>query len=422
MGAVIKKGQTAEERLQKLLGIQTLLAKVAREIGAALELEPVLKTVLSAMRSMVEFRGGTIQLVDERGCYIAAADPPVTAELASSRVPVGTGLSGTAVATAATIYSPDLDHDPRVDPVQRRTGNNAATHSYLAVPLVVLGECIGVLQMDSNDIDAFDGDDRAVLEGLATQVAGAIESARRYEHVVALERLKDEFIERISHELRTPLTIVMGFTDMLLVQDKQMSRQQHEEALLRIRSAVNRLSGLLEEILYLSSLDAGSIQVHLEMSSIADLAERVREISRDPGRVELEVDPGLRFPVDGLLVRHMVTRVVDNALKYAGDAVVRAEVDPETDELVISVRDHGPGVGPEHRALMFDRFWRGQHWTAGMGLGLATVRRLASSMGARVSVVDPPGGGMELTVRFPRAGIPAAAEHKRRAPDGQLKG
>lgn len=421
MGAVTKQAQTAEERLQKLLGIQTLLAKVAREIGAALELEPVLKTVLAAMRSMVEFRGGTIQLVDERGCYIAAADPPVTAELASSRVPVGTGLSGTAVATATTVYSPDLDHDARVDPVQRKTGNNAATHSYLAVPLVVLGECIGVLQMDSNAVDAFDADDRAVLEGLATQVAGAIESARRYEHVVALERLKDEFIERISHELRTPLTIVMGFTDMLLVQDEQMSREQHEEALLRIRSAVNRLSGLLEEILYLSSLDAGSIQVHLELSSISDLAARVRDLSRDPSRVEIEVDPGLRFPVDGLLVRHMVTRVVDNALKYAGDAVIRAAIDPGTDELVISVRDHGPGVGPEQQALMFDRFWRGQHWTAGLGLGLATVRRLASSMGARVSVGDPPGGGMELTVRIPRNGT-AAASSTRRASGGPRRG
>lgn len=422
MGAVTKQGQTAEERLQRLLGIQTLLAKVAREIGAALELEPVLKTVLAAMRSMVEFRGGTIQLVDDRGCYIAAADPPVTADLASSRVPVGTGLSGTAVATAATVYSPDLDHDPRVDPVQRKTGNNAATHSYLAVPLVVLGECIGVLQMDSNEVDAFDADDRAVLEGLATQVAGAIESARRYEHVVALERLKDEFIERISHELRTPLTIVMGFTDMLLVQDEQMSREQHEEALLRIRAAVNRLSGLLEEILYLSSLDAGSIQVHLEMSSIADLAARVRDLSRDPSRVEIAVDPGLRFPVDALLVRHMVTRIVDNALKYAGDAMIRADIDPGTDELLISVRDHGPGVGPEQQALMFDRFWRGQHWTAGLGLGLATVRRLASSMGARVSVADPEGGGMELTVRIPRTATPSAAAPKRRAPGRPRKG
>lgn len=393
--------QTAEERLERLLRVQSVLAKVARDIGAALELEPVLKTVLEAMRSIVDFRGGTIQLVDDRGCYIAAADPPVTEDLANSRVPVGTGLSGSAVATATTVYSPDLDTDPRVDPHQRRTGNNALTHSYLAVPLIVLGECIGVIQMDSNRVDAFDAEDRAVLEGLATQVAGAIESARRYEQVLALERLKDDFIERISHELRTPLTIVTGFTDVLLAKDGQMTPQDQGEALVRIRAAVSRLSELLEEILYLSSVEAGAIQAKRENVAIAELAKHVQLTSQAPADVHVEVDDDLWFALDPLLLRHIASELVDNALKYAGDATIGATIDPATDELVMRVRDHGPGIAKHERGLVFERFWRGQQRVAGMGLGLPTVRRLASSMNATVTMVHPQGGGSEFEVRIP---------------------
>src|SRR4051812_23732332 len=108
------RGRTAEERLQRLLELQTLLARVAREIGPALELHGVLTTVLQAMRSLVEFRGGTIQLVDDRGVYVAAADPAVSSDLLAARVPVGTGLSGRVISTGATIRSPDIHNDERV--------------------------------------------------------------------------------------------------------------------------------------------------------------------------------------------------------------------------------------------------------------------------------------------------------------------
>src|SRR5438309_1560954 len=97
------------ERLSRLLGLQTLLAHVAREIGPALELEPVLHSVLGAMRSLMDFRGGSILLVDGGEAYIAASDPPLDAEAAALR----------------------------------NVGSNATVKSVLAVPLVCLGEVIG---------------------------------------------------------------------------------------------------------------------------------------------------------------------------------------------------------------------------------------------------------------------------------------
>src|SRR5687768_6314867 len=280
-----ERGKSAEERLERILELQTLLARVAREIGPALELQGVLSTVLDSMRTLVEFRGGTIQLADERGVYIAAADPPASDEVLESRVPVGTGLSGRVISTGQAMYSPDLPNDTRVDKALASRGSNAPSRSYLAVPLVVLGSTIGVLQIDSNEVDAFDDDDVAVLEGLAVQVAGSIESARRREDMLEVERMKADFIARISHELRTPLTVIGGFTDTLILHGERIKPAQQQEVLGRIKTSVGRLSSLIEEILTVSSLDAGMTRVRPEDIDLSALLTEVAHLSVDVSRV-----------------------------------------------------------------------------------------------------------------------------------------
>src|SRR4051812_45313085 len=131
--------RTAEERLESLLTLQSLLARVSREVGVATELQPVLATVLGAMRSLVEFRGGSVCLVENGEVRMAAADPPATPDVLAARIAVGQGLAGRVVSTQHAVYSPDLDADPRVDPAIRRLGSNAPIKSYLGVPLVCLG-------------------------------------------------------------------------------------------------------------------------------------------------------------------------------------------------------------------------------------------------------------------------------------------
>ena len=394
-----ERGKSAEERLERILELQSLLARVAREIGPALELQGVLSTVLTSMRSLVEFRGGTIQLVDERGVYIAAADPPASEDVLASRVPVGTGLSGRVVSTGQTMYSPDLQNDNRVDRAQARRGSNAPSRSYLAVPLVVLGSTIGVLQIDSNEVDAFDEDDIAVLEGLAVQVAGSIESARRREDLIEVERMKADFIARISHELRTPLTVIGGFTDTLLLHGERIGPTQQQEVLGRIKTSVGRLSALIEEILTVSSLDAGMTRVRPEDVDVCALLHDVAHLSMDASRVVVECDETQRMITDPVILRHLVNQLVDNALKYGGDAVLSCGRG-EDGRMEVIVRDHGPGIPESERQRVFERFYRGNHTGAGMGLGLPVVRQLAASLDATITLDDAPGGGARFTLRF----------------------
>jgi signal transduction histidine kinase len=395
------RGKSPEERLARLLELQTLLARVAREIGPALELHGVLTTVLQAMRSLVEFRGGTIQLIDERGVYVAAADPEVSQEILDARVPVGTGLSGRVITSGRSIYSPDIQHDDRVDRKLRKAGTNAPSRSYLAVPLVVLGEVTGVLQVDSNEIDAFDDDDVAVLEGLAVQVAGAIESARRREDLLEVERMKSDFIARISHELRTPLTVMGGFTDTLLLHGDRIDATQQHEVLGRIKTSVTRLSSLIEEILTVSSLDAGMSRVKPEEVELGALLRETAKLSIDETRVTVDVREERLVVTDPVILRHLVNQLIDNALKYGGDAVVTCDVDDDGRTALV-VRDHGPGIAEADRQRVFERFYRGNHTGAGMGLGLPVARQLAAALDATITLDDAPDGGARFTLRFAR--------------------
>src|SRR3954465_4783445 len=112
--------RTAEQRLENLPALPALLSGVARELGAAAELQPVLTTVLEAMRSLVDFRGGSVCLVDNGEIRIAAADPPPSLDVLAARPAVGEGLAGRVVGGQRPVYSPDLDADARVDPELRR--------------------------------------------------------------------------------------------------------------------------------------------------------------------------------------------------------------------------------------------------------------------------------------------------------------
>lgn len=386
--------EPAELRLQRVLEFQALLADVSHRIGPARELAPTLRTVLEAMRSLIDFRGGSICLVDDRGVYVAAGDEEIEPEIAAARVPVGEGLAGRVVATGEPIYSPDLDADARVDPDLRQMANNQPTKSYLAVPLVCLGKVIGVLQVDSVKPDAFDAEDRGLLQGLATQVAGAIESARHNEEIRHLEQLKADFLARVSHELRTPLTIISGLADTLATHEAAIPEERRGEMLGRIQGASVRLQGLIDELLTVNQFEV--IEPRVERVRVVEVLERARERAMDPSVVTIAADGALTLDTDPQVLGHIVTLLVDNALKYAGDAEVSAR------DHTIVVRDHGPGIPDALRGDVFERFTRGDHTTPGMGLGLAVARALTAVISARLVLVELPPGepGAQFEIQF----------------------
>jgi two-component system OmpR family sensor kinase len=131
---------------------------------------------------------------------------------------------------------------------------------------------------------------------------------------------------------------------------------------------------------------------------ILPLLHEAAHLSLDASRVTVVCEPGTTVVTDPVILRHLVNQLVDNALKYGGDAVLSCTIDDEGARIV--VRDHGPGIPEADRVRVFDRFYRGNHTGAGMGLGLPVVRQLAASLDATISLDDAPGGGARFTLRF----------------------
>ncbi|MDX1659407.1 MAG: GAF domain-containing protein [Nitriliruptorales bacterium] len=382
--------RTPEERLERLLEVQQLLFRVSREIGPALELQPVLDTALQAMRKLVDFKGGSICLVEGGFIRLVVSDPPVSEEVKELRLSRNEGLSGHIVTSGEPLYSPNIREDDRVSRAVADLGSNATIRSYIGVPLIVLGDVIGLLQVDSAEVDAFTDEDLYVLEGLGTLVAGAIESARRYEAVVELERLKSDFIERVSHELRTPVAIMSGFTSTLTHHDEDLSEEERRTFLARIGTATNRLRYLIEEVLTLTSLDSGVSAPSPEKLRLHDVVSSVAESTDDADGIEIDVPPSLEVTSDPAALRRILLALIDNALKYAGGCRVSARRDGSA--TVVEVDDDGPGVDPDIEDRIFDRFVRGRHTVAGMGVGLPIARHLADTIGASVEHVSKQDG------------------------------
>lgn len=388
---------TAEARLARILDAQAVLARVAGTLGPDLDMDEVLATVLTAMRKLLDFKGGTVQLVDERGVYIAASDPAVPAEMANLRVRVGEGISGRVIATGRPECSGDIKTDRRVSASITDVGSNVETRSYLAVPLICLGEIIGALQIDSKDVDAFDADDITLLEGLAAQVAGVIESARRYALVMELERLKSDFISRVSHELRTPVTIIDGFVMTMLDQGDLLSTTTRHDMLARCHAATARLARLIEELITLARLETGVIQSQPEPTKIRKLLDDVALASNDPNMVTVHAPDDLVVTVDPELMRRALGLLVDNAIKYGHYATIVAK-DSDTFEIL----DDGPGISADVKDSLFELFTRGRGTTdiPGLGLGLPMARTLVAVMGGEMTISDRPRGGTIVRVHL----------------------
>ena len=380
-------------RYARLLEVHAVMARLSREIGPALALQPVLTSVLEAMHSLVDFRAGRVALRADHGLRIAATDNPDDRDVVEYE---GT-ITGHVLRTGQSYISNDASTDPNLDANSRELAAEYGIRSSLTVPLVVLGQVIGTIQVDSSALDAFTIEDKVLLEGLATQVAGMIESARRYEAISELEVLKSDFIARVSHELRTPITIMSGFVSTLLAHHDSLTAEARQGMLERVDVATNRLSALIDQLLTLTRLEAGVVASTPRDVELGEIFDEVRRRSGQPEAVTCEGDLQTVRHTDPVLLVPALGLLVDNALKYAGSCILRVT------DTGVEVVDHGPGIPVAERERVFERFTRANSDTTvpGMGIGLPMARTLLAAAGADVIPDEPDDGeGTRMVVRF----------------------
>ncbi len=241
----------------------------------------------------------------------------------------------------------------------------------------------------------------------------AVGAAALYRTVAArveLAQRRSDFVAAVSHELKTPLTSIRMMAEILrdgMVPGEERRQQYYET----ITAESERLSRLIGNVLELARLERGTRAVQRVVGPVGPVLEQVLEIlgphARERGfTLELELDPALpeaSMDRDGLL--QVLLNLVDNAIKFAAAAedkrvVLRASA--QAGELVLAVRDHGPGVPAGQLRRIFQPFYRGEREltrrTKGTGIGLALVHGLVRGMGGRVDARNHPGGGLEVRV------------------------
>ncbi|MGH7899558.1 MAG: sensor histidine kinase [Candidatus Binatia bacterium] len=247
---------------------------------------------------------------------------------------------------------------------------------------------------------------------LATAILGLAALYRMAAVVVGYAERRSNFAAAVSHELKTPLTAIRMYGEML--RDGLVpSEEKRAEYYRNITVESERLTRLINNVLELSRLEQGARQVSLAVGPVEPVVREVADLlgphaEKQGFELRVEVDRGLppvRFERDALV--QVLSNLVDNAVKYARDATAREIVlgaRHEDGDVVLSVRDHGPGVPARHLARIFEPYYRGEseltRRSKGSGLGLALVRGLVERMDGRVAGRNAEEGGFEVKIAF----------------------
>ncbi|MEX1163587.1 MAG: HAMP domain-containing sensor histidine kinase [Nitriliruptor sp.] len=260
------------------------------------------------------------------------------------------------------------------------------------------------------------GDHRAdVLATFAAHAGSVIANIELHEdvqdalaHQVALNRQKSEFVAAVSHELRTPLATLIGTIQTMQRSDGQLTEQQRIDVLRLGANGGARLRSLIEDLLLVAAAEHQAIRVeHEEIDPVALLEEAIAELAPEvQERVELTVGPVGAFRSDEDKVRRIIINLVDNARKYAPEGPIEVHVSRGQNTYRFTVDDHGPGVAPEDRDRVFERFVQldgsNTRSQGGTGLGLHLSRELAEMLGGTLTVGGSPGGGARFTLELPQ--------------------
>jgi K+-sensing histidine kinase KdpD len=383
----------------QLLARYRLAFDLAREVNSTLDVDEVMDRTIDlliretgAERGFVMFREGNGQLVPHA---LRRIDP---AQVNSEAFRVSRTITKSVLRRGEHVLTSDALADKRFS--AQASVVALGLRSILAAPLIVKDVIEGVVYLDdTRRPNAFSEADVELVCFLSEIIAIAIQNARTYRDGRELEQLKADFVARVSHELRTPLTIMAGLVTTLIDHGERLGADERNSMLERTLKANERLDRLLMELLAAASIEAELMSPRKSWLDVGDLLRGVAAKSSKPELVTVRCPAGCEISTDPVLVRRALALLVENSIRFAGDAELSAAEDAG---LEIAVRDRGPGVPEDIRDRIFEQFVRGNHSEPGMGLGLFLVRTICESLGAEVRLEHPADGGARFAIRFPR--------------------
>ena len=314
----------------------------------------------------------------------------------------------------------DIRHDPHLNEVMRQRLMSLNVVGSIIFPLIAGGEWSGVLSLHFDQVIALNSNDIRHLQGLVDEVAMGIYNFRLLEAEVRARReaeeannLKLKFLAMISHELRTPLTSIKGFSTTLLADDVEWKPENQRDFIETISSEADKLTELIEQLLNMSRLEAGTIRIaprRVEWNEILTTSLAQLHALTINHHLVMEASES-DFPilnVDVMRVSQVITNLVSNAVKYSPqNTIITISAEKLSDQFIkVRVIDEGMGIPREASSHVFEAFQqldREKAGTQGAGLGLAICRGLIEAHGGRIWVDDHTGPGTTMSFTLPRA-------------------
>jgi signal transduction histidine kinase len=401
---------------------QRALGEVSQAVNSTLDLETVLTTIVAKATQLSNTEAGAIYVFDDasrefrlRATY--GMDDAIIAAIRDRHIRMGETAIGRAVAQRKPIQVPDIQSDPSsvLDVIVR-----AGFRALLTVPLLATDRIVGALVVRRRAPGEFPPNTIELLKTFAAQSVLAIYNARLFAEIEDKDRQlalasehKSQFVASMSHELRTPLNAIIGLTEMMVKNAPHFGTEKAAEPLKRVNAAGTHLLGLINQVLDLSKIEAGKLELNMEPVNIAPLIDEVigtaaelAKKNRNRLMVDAPQDLGA-LTVDPMRLRQILLNLLSNACKFTKQGEVKLaarRVADGRDWVELAVRDTGIGMTAEQQAKLFQEFTQADSLTArhfgGTGLGLAISRKLARMMGGDVTVTSEPGQGSVFTVRL----------------------
>ncbi|HEX9142848.1 MAG TPA: ATP-binding protein, partial [Candidatus Binatia bacterium] len=417
--------QARTRELARSVGELKALGEVGQTVSSTLDLQTVLNTIVGHAVQLSGTSGGVIYEYDETAqeFHLRASyrmEEEIVQALQVTPVRPGQGATGQTATVRAPVQMPDILDEreyggTRVRPILARLGYR----SVLAVPLLREERIMGALTVWRKEAGEFYPEVVNLLQTFATQSALAIQNARLFREIEAksrdleaANRHKSEFLANVSHELRTPLNAIIGFSEVLQERLFGELNEKQAEYTDDILSSGRHLLSLINDILDLSKIEAGRMDLEVTTFDLPLAVENaltlIRErASRHGIKLDRVIDDRLgEFTGDERKVKQVLVNLLSNAVKFTPEGgQIKVEANLGDKAVIISVTDTGIGIAKEDQEAIFEEFRQvGSNYAQkreGTGLGLALTRKFIELHGGKIWVESEVGKGSKFTFTLP---------------------